>query len=280
MRAGFYSSLGMSKKNPRPVPRFNTPIIETHCHLDYLSSDDLPQVLDEARDRGVERFITIAVSPDNLATVRSLTEQAADIWGTQGVHPHEADKWCASVAADVLTGCDHPRILAVGEIGLDYHYDHADRAAQRNAFEAQLEIAIERNMPVVIHTRDADDDTHAILANYSAHMPKKGVIHSFTSGLPLAEYCLSEGFYLGFNGITTFNRADNVRDVVRATPVSQLVLETDSPYLTPVPYRGRVNTPRYLPLIAEKIAALKDLDIEAFLAIVRANSHALFFEEA
>lgn len=280
MRAGFYSSLGMSKKNPRPVPRFNTPIIETHCHLDYLSSDDLTRVLDEARDLGVDRFITIAVSPDNLATVRSLTEQAVDIWGTQGIHPHEADKWSAAVAADVLAGCAHPRILAVGEIGLDYYYDHADRAAQRDAFEAQLEIAITLNMPVVIHTRDADEDTRAILANHCARMTKKGVIHSFTSGLPLAEYCLSEGFYLGFNGITTFNRADNVRDVVRATPVDQLVLETDSPYLTPVPYRGRVNTPRYLPLIAEKIALLKDLDIEDLLKIVRANSHALFFEEA
>jgi len=280
MRAGFYSTLGMSKKNPRPVPRFNTPIIETHCHLDYLNGDELLNVLDEARALGVERFVTIAVSPDNLAIVRALTEQSEHVWGTQGIHPHEADKWNAAVAADVLSGCKHSRIVAVGEIGLDYHYDHADRAAQRDAFEAQLELAIQCNMPVVIHTRDADDDTRDILANHSARMRKKGVIHSFTSGLPLAEYCLSEGFYLGFNGITTFNRADNVRDVVRATPIQQLVLETDSPYLTPVPYRGRVNTPRYLPLIAEKVAQLKTLEVEALLKIVHANSHALFFEEA
>lgn len=270
----------MSKKNPPPVPRFNTPIIETHCHLDYLDGDGLIQVLDEARAQGVERFVTIAVSPDNLATVRTLTEQSIDIWGTQGIHPHEADKWDASVAAEVRSGCHHPRIVAVGEIGLDYHYDHADRTAQRDAFEAQLEIAIELDLPVVVHTRDADEDTRAILANHSRHMSKKGVIHSFTSGLPLAKFCLSEGFYLGFNGITTFNRADNVREVVKATPVHQLVLETDTPYLTPVPYRGRVNSPRYLPLIAEKIAQLKAIDVETLLQIVRTNSNALFFEDA
>lgn len=278
MRVEFHRSFGMSKKNPRPVPRFKTPIIETHCHLDYLDESHVAQVLDDARALGVERFVTIAVSPGNLAAVRRLTEQATDIWGTQGIHPHEADAWNSSVAADVLHGCEHPRIVAVGEIGLDYHYDHADRRAQRDAFEAQLDIASQLAMPVVIHTRDADEDTQAILANHMHTLQKKGVVHSFTSGMPLAEYCLSAGFYLGFNGITTFNRADNVRAVVKATPIEQLVLETDAPYLTPVPYRGRVNTPRYLPLIAEKVAEIKEVDVEYLLSVAHKNSLRLFFE--
>ncbi len=169
------------------------------------------------------------------------------------------------------------RILAVGEIGLDYYYDHADRSVQRSVFEQQLQTAAELDLPVVIHTRDADADTRDILRNYSAALSRKGVIHSFTSSLALAEFCLAEGFMLGFNGITTFNRAENVRQVVAATPVEQLLLETDAPYLTPVPYRGRPNAPYYLPFIAETVAAIKELDVEDLLRQAYRNSVNLFF---
>jgi len=268
----------MSKKNPRPVPRFETPIIETHCHLDYLDDAAFETTLQSAQDAGVERIVTIAVSPDNLNKVLALVDRSELVWGTQGIHPHEADQWQASVAGAVRSGASHPRIVAIGEIGLDYYYDHADRRAQAVAFEAQLEIAIELNLPIVVHTREADADTKAILENVSGRLNRGGVIHSFTSSLALAEYCLSEGFYLGFNGITTFNRADNVREVVAATPIEQLVLETDAPYLTPAPYRGRVNSPHYLPLIAEKVAQIKDIEVETLLKQTRENSMALFFD--
>ena len=173
-----------------------------------------------------------------------------------------------------------PRILAVGEIGLDYHYDHADRAVQRTVFERQLQLAAELDMPVVIHTREADEDTRDILRAFSPLLKRKGVLHSFTSGLALAEYCLAEGFTLGFNGIATFNSADNVRDVIAATPVEQILLETDAPYLTPVPYRGRPNAPFYLPLVAEKVAQVKKIDVETLLAQVYRNSMAQFFGAA
>ncbi|MDP4917593.1 MAG: TatD family hydrolase [Haliea sp.] len=169
------------------------------------------------------------------------------------------------------------RIVAVGEIGLDYFYDHADRAVQRSVFAAQLALAVDLDLPVVIHTREADEDTRAILAEYAPHLRRKGVIHSFTSGMALAEFCLEAGFMLGFNGITTFNRADNVREVVAATPLDQLVLETDSPYLTPVPYRGRPNAPFYLPFIAERIAEVLEIPVETLLASAYRNSLALFF---
>lgn len=267
----------MSKKKRREIPRFKTPIIETHCHLDYLDQEQLAVALDKSAAVGVERIITIAVSPGNLDRVLELTRQAPNIWGTQGVHPHEAESFNAHVDATIRERVADERILAVGEIGLDYFYDHADRAVQRTVFEQQLQAAVDTDMPVVIHTRDADDDTRDILQNFSGALARKGVIHSFTSGLALAEYCLAEGFMLGFNGITTFNQADNVREVVAATPPQQILLETDAPYLTPVPYRGKPNAPYYLPFIAERVAEVKDMDVEELLLQAYSNSRELFF---
>ncbi len=269
----------MSKKKRRDIPRFETPIIETHCHLDYLDHAQLGEALEKSREVGVTDIITIAVSPDNLDKVRALTRAADNIWGTQGIHPHEAESYDDAVEEAIRAGASDDRILAVGEIGLDYYYDHADRGVQRQVFEQQLQLAADLDMPVVIHTREADQDTRDILANFSSKLARKGVIHSFTSGLPLAEYCLDEGFMLGFNGITTFNAADNVREVVAATPVERILLETDAPYLTPVPYRGRPNAPCYLPFIAEKVAEVKELPVEQLLGQAYINSRALFFRE-
>ena len=268
----------MSKKKRRDIPRFKTPIFETHCHLDYLDADELEATLARASEVGIERIITIAVSPDNLDKVFTLAHSRANIWGTQGVHPHEAESYTLDVEHIIRERCTDQRIVAVGEIGLDYYYDHADRAVQRAVFEQQLQIAVDMDMPVVIHTRDADEDTHSILQNFSGSLARRGVIHSFTSGLALAEYALGENFMLGFNGITTFNRADNVREVVAATPIEKILLETDAPYLTPVPYRGKPNAPYYLPFIAEKIAEIKGCDVEHLLSQARNNSLSLFFE--
>jgi TatD DNase family protein len=267
----------VSKKKRRDIPRFDTPIIETHCHLDYLDQADLDFTLEKSLAVGVERIITIAVSADNLNRVMELARSSQYIWGTQGIHPHEAHSYSPEVDAIIRAHASDARIVAVGEIGLDYYYDHADRSVQRKVFEQQLQTAAELDLPVVIHTREADDDTRDILKNYSSALARKGVIHSFTSSLALAEFCLAEGFMLGFNGITTFNRADNVRQVVAATPVRQLLLETDAPYLTPVPYRGKPNAPYYLPFIAETVAAIKGLDIEELLQQANSNSRNLFF---
>ena len=267
----------MSKKKRRDIPHFKTPIIETHCHLDYLDQADLEITLAKSRQVGIERIITIAVSAGNLESVMKLATSSANIWGTQGIHPHKAESYTPEVDAIIRRNAGHAKILAVGEIGLDYYYDHADRAVQRSVFEQQLQTAIELDLPVVIHTREADDDTRDILKNCSTSLTRKGVIHSFTSSLALAEFCLAEGFMLGFNGITTFNSADNVRQVVAATPMTQLLLETDAPYLTPVPYRGRPNAPYYLPFIAETLAAIKEVDVEVLLQQAYRNSLDVFF---
>ncbi len=265
----------MSNKK-RDIPVFEHPIIETHCHLDYLEGEALEQTLADAAAVNVEKIVTIAVSPGNLAKVRELTK-VPHIWGTQGVHPHEAEEFTDATATEILEHGKDEKIVAVGEIGLDYYYDHADRDVQKKVFERQLELAVELDKPIVVHTREADDDTRAILSNFSAHLKKKGVIHSFTSGLALAEYCLNEGFMLGFNGIITFNRADNVREVLSATPMSQLVVETDAPYLTPVPFRGRPNAPKYLPFIIEKIADVKGVSIDDVLQQSYQNAQRLFW---
>jgi len=269
----------MGSKKRRAIPRFSTPIIETHCHLDYLDTVTLGETLAQAIEVGVERVITIAVSPGNLDIVRALADSHSTVWGTQGIHPHEAGSFDAGVEQTVRAGLSCERMIAVGEIGLDYYYDHADRAVQREVFERQLQLAVETDLPVVIHTREADEDTRDILRNYTRTLRRKGVIHSFSSSLALATFCLDEGFCLGFNGIATFNRAENVREVVEATPAERILLETDAPYLTPEPYRGNPNAPHFLPFIAERIASVKAMEVETLLACARRNSMAMFFPE-
>lgn len=267
----------MSKNKRRDIPHFKTPIIETHCHLDYLDQKELATTLEKSSQVGIERIITIAVSTENLDSVMALTKSSDNIWGTQGIHPHEAESYSPEVDAIIRKNAAHDKILAVGEIGLDYYYDHADRAVQRCVFEQQLQTAIELDLPVVIHTRDADDDMRDILKNYSKSLSRKGVIHSFTSSMALAEFCLAEEFMLGFNGIATFKSANNVREVIAATPMKQILLETDAPYLTPVPYRGRPNAPYYLPFVAETLATIKEVDIENLLQQAYSNSMDVFF---
>lgn len=268
----------MSKPARRAIPRFRCPIIETHCHLDYLDADALSHELTAAREQGIERIITFPVSPANLDTVLVLASREDRVFCTQGIHPHEAAAWSERVKERVREGTRHTRVVAVGEIGLDYYYDHADRTVQRRVFAEQLALAAEADLPVVIHSRDADADMQAILTEHLPVLARRGVIHSFSSGLGLAEFAIDAGFMLGYNGMVTFPSADNVRTAVEITPTSQIVLETDAPYLTPVPYRGKPNAPRFLPFVAEKIAQTKGLPVETLLEACLENSERLFFD--
>jgi TatD DNase family protein len=265
----------MSKK--RDIPRYGHPILETHCHLDYLKDKPLSDIIADAAAVGVERIITIAVSPANQTSVLEIAEAHDRVWTTQGIHPHEAAAMTPDVAAGIVSRLGHPRVVAIGECGLDYYYEHTDRTTQRTVFEQHLQWSADTGLPLVIHTRDADDDTQAILANFSGRLPRGGVIHSFTSSPGLAEFCLGEGFCLGFNGIATFPKADNVRDVVALTPLDRILLETDAPYLTPVPWRGRENAPAFLPFVAEVIAGVKGCDTPTLLGHAWQNSLRLFF---
>ncbi|MGP4845058.1 TatD family hydrolase [Marinobacter sp. 1Y8] len=264
-------------KNKREIPVFDHPIIETHCHLDYLKDRPLEETLAEAQRVNIERIITIAVAPENLATVRDLVQVAPFLYGTQGIHPHDAESYSDAVEAEIRQHVSDDKMVAVGEIGLDYFYDNADRGIQRDVFRRQLQIACDTDRPVVIHSRDADEDTIDILREFESTLTRRGVIHSFTSGPGLARYAIDQGWCLGFNGISTFNKAENVRDIIRMTPIEQLLLETDSPFLTPVPYRGRENAPFYIPFVAEKIAEVKEIPLQSVLEHTYRNSLRTFF---
>lgn len=251
-------------------------IIETHCHLDYLDTKELEETLKESRRVGIEKIITISVEPNNFDKVLKLANQNEMVFCTQGIHPHDAKEARQKDLELIKERQSLSKVVAVGEIGLDYHYNNSPKAIQLKVFEEQLNIAAETNQPVVIHSRDADDDMARLLKEFAPKLNKKGVVHSFTSGPQLAQTALDLGFYLGFNGIITFKNAEEVRDIVRMTPIKQILFETDSPYLTPVPHRGKENNPSYLPFIIEKIAEIKNVDINELKEQVYQNSKTLF----
>lgn len=247
-------------------------MIETHCHLDYLKAEPLEEILKKIKEAGIIKVVTIGVDPQNLDKVMELSNSFEQIYFTQGIHPHDAKEASEVEFNKIITRGLMPKMVAVGEIGLDYHYNNSPPEVQRAVFEKQLQIASDLNLPVVIHTRDAEEDTRAILKNFSGKLKSKGVVHSFTSSIDLAQFVLDEGFYIGFNGIITFKKAENVQEVVKITPQERILFETDSPFLTPVPHRGKENAPFYLPFIAAKIAELKNLDLNDFKKQVFQNS--------
>lgn len=269
----------MSKKR-RDIPVYSHPIIETHFHLDYLKAHTKEEILQMAHAHNIQKMITISVSPDNLDSVIDIANTYPEVFCTQGLHPHEGKEWNPEIKQKILNNLadksKNKKIVAIGEIGLDFYYSKSPREEQLQAFEEQLQMAVDHNLPVVIHTRDADADTMAILKNFSSKLKRKGVIHSFTSGLELAQFAIDEGFCLGFNGIITFKNAENVRDALRITPLNRILLETDAPFLTPDPYRGHENAPMYLPFIAEKIAEVKTAPIEDVLKAAYKNTVDLF----
>lgn len=251
-------------------------IIETHCHLDYLKARPLEETLRLSREAGVGNIVTIAVSPDNLDSVLKIALENDDVHCTQGIHPHDAKLYTDDVEVKIKSNLLNQKVIAVGEIGLDYHYDNSPREIQKDVFRRQLNIAIENNKPVVIHTRDADDDTASILNELAPKLVRKGVVHSFTSSEALARTVLDLGFFIGINGIITFKNAENVRAIVRLTPLERMLIETDSPFLAPVPHRGTENAPFNLPHVAAKIAEIKGVSVEDVIDITTKNAKNLF----
>lgn len=266
-------------KSKREIPLFEFPIIETHCHLDYLKDRPLEETLKESQRVGIEKIITITVTKSNLDSVLQLAKNHDHIFCTQGIHPHEAKDWSQEIKTKVTenTQRESEKVLAIGEIGLDFYYNNSPKQEQLDAFNEQFELAISLEKPIVVHSRDAELETKEILDRHAPNLKRKGVIHSFTSKLDLAEKALEHDFYLGFNGIITFKTAEEVREAVKLCPLERILLETDSPFLTPVPFRGRENAPFYLPFIAEKIAEIKEIEVEEVLKVTYQNSIDLFF---
>lgn len=265
----------MSKPRPE-IPLYSTPIIETHFHLDYLKHLPNDEIINLSLKQNIEKMITIAVSPDNLDTVVDLSEKYPSIYCTQGIHPHQAIEWNTEVKSKIITNLKNMKVVAIGEVGLDYYYTKSPKEKQILAFQEQLQLAVDYNLPAIIHTRDADDDTIAIIKKFAPLLKRGAVIHSFTSGLELAKLAVELNFYIGFNGIITFKNAQNVRDALAITPIENIILETDAPFLTPDPYRGVENAPYYLPFVARKIASEKNVDVEDLLKQTYTNTKKLF----
>ncbi len=236
-------------------------LFDSHCHLtDEAFAADRDAVLARARDAGLVGMVCIASDAGDAAAALGLARAHADVWCTAGVHPHEAASATADALARVRELAAEPGVVAIGECGLDYHYDHAPRERQRQAFRAQLELAAEVGMPVVVHAREADDDTRALVQEFEGSVT--GVLHCFTGGAELMEAGLDAGWYVSFSGIATFGSFRG-QDLVRRVPVERLLVETDSPYLAPPPHRGKRNEPAFVARVAEAVAALRDTPPEA-----------------
>lgn len=251
-------------------------IIETHCHLDYLKNQPLDQILEKSKEVGIDKIITIAVEPDNFDAVFDLAKKYEQVYFTQGIHPHDATTLTDEALGIIEQRSNHEKMVAVGEIGLDFYYNNSPRDIQIDAFNKQLELASKVNKPVVIHSRDAEEDTIKVLSNHVNNLKRKGVIHSFTSKKILADFAIENGFYIGLNGIITFKSAKDIRDIVIDIPLERILLETDAPFLTPVPHRGKENAPFYLPFIAEMIAQIKEVETQVVLEQCYQNSIDLF----
>ncbi|MDH4568575.1 TatD family deoxyribonuclease [Pseudomonas sp. BN414] len=253
-------------------------LIDSHCHLDRLDlaahGGSLDAALDAARARGVSQFLCIGVSADNAAAVKSVAERYDDVHCSVGVHPLDLQPG-ESLALEWLLGeLEHPRVVAIGETGLDYHYEPEAAELQQQAFRLHLEAAKVTGKPVIVHTREARADTLALLRE--AALPQAGVLHCFTEDWEMARAALDLGFYISLSGIVTFRNASALRDVARQVPADRLLVETDSPYLAPVPYRGKPNLPQYVREVAEFLADLRGVPFEAFAEQTSENYLRLF----
>ncbi len=242
---------------------------DNHCHIHGLD-DPAAAVVDAARASGVHAMVTVGCTVDDSRRAAECAVDLDGVWATAGVHPHDAKDGLDGLV-DLL---DHPAVMAVGECGLDYHYDHSPRDVQRTVFEAQIGLALERDLPLVIHSRSAFDDTFDVLD--SCGMPEHTVFHCFTGGPADAEAALERGAWISLSGIVTFNSATELREAAELVPLDRLMIETDTPYLAPVPHRGKANRPANVPLIGEFLATLRGISVESVAAVTWENAHRFY----
>ncbi len=252
-------------------------LVDSHCHLDFKDFDqDRDAVVERAHAAGVGTMVTISTRVANFAGLKALTERYQRLYCSIGTHPHNAADEPDVTTGDLVRIAENPRVVAIGEAGLDYHYDHAPRAAQAEGFRRHIAAARETGLPLVIHARDADDDIAAILDEEAGKGAFPFVLHCFSSGRELARRGLSLGGYVSFSGILTFKRSDEVRAIAAEVPLDRLLVETDAPYLAPTPHRGHRNEPSYVVETAKVLAATRDLDPTALAAATSANFFRLF----
>ncbi len=253
-------------------------LIDSHCHLDEdkYREEGLEAVIKRAEEKGVERFMTIGTNVEEFPHVLAIAEKFPQVYCSLGIHPHHAeDDGKLYDVQDYINLTKHEKVVAIGECGLDYFYENSPIDAQKICFEKQIEACLQTDMPLVLHTRDAEVDTIDILKS-AGKGNLRGVVHCFSGSMDLAKAALDMGLYISFSGIITFKKADEIREVVKYTPMDRILVETDCPYLAPVPHRGKVNEPAYVTHNAMKVSELKECMIDEINEATTNNFFTLF----
>ena len=252
-------------------------LIDSHCHLDFPDfGPEVEDVVARAHEAGVGLMLTISTKVSEFDRVRAVAERFPHVYCTVGIHPHEAASEPETDTATLVEMAKHPKVVGIGETGLDYFYEHRPREAQQRNFRAHVAAARETGLPLVVHTRDADEDTAGILAEEMGMGAFPGLLHCFSSGPQLAEKALEIGFYISLSGILTFKNAVELRETASKVPMDRLLVETDAPYLAPVPKRGRRNEPSFVVHTAEKLAEVKGVSTSELAEATTANFLRLF----
>jgi TatD DNase family protein len=251
-------------------------LVDTHCHLNHHRMNDVAECIRRACDAEVTRMVVVGYDPASSRHAVDLAAQyAGTIYAAVGVHPHDASSWTRETQEEIASLARAPGVVAIGEIGLDFHYDFSPRPAQFAAFHDQLGLAASLDLPVVIHCREAHQETLDVLEQSEVGRTG-GVMHCWAGNVEEAERTVALGMMLGFGGTITFKNAENVRDGLRAVPIDRILLETDAPYLAPIPHRGKRNEPAFTRIIAESAAALRSIDLEELASVTTANAVRMF----
>ena len=252
-------------------------LIDSHCHLEYKGLvEDQQAVLTRARAAGIGGFLSISTRQSEWAQVIGTAEREADVWASVGIHPHEADAHADLGEAALLEAATHPRVIAIGETGLDYYYDHSDRETQKALFRRHISVSRQTGLPIIIHTRDAEDDTAAILAEEMEQGSFPALIHCFTASAEFGRKVLDLGLTISLSGIVTFKNAKDLQAIAAELPEDRILVETDAPFLAPVPHRGRVCEPAFTADTARFVAALRGVSPEALAETTTRNFARLF----
>lgn len=256
-------------------------MIDSHCHLNYKGLvEDQQAVLNRARVAGITGMLNISTREREWDAIITVAEREADVWASVGIHPHEADEHPDIDAARLIDRAAHPRVVAIGETGLDYYYDHSDRARQQTSFRAHIAASRVTGLPLIVHTRDAEEDTLTILRDEMGKGRYPGVIHCFTASGAFADAAMELGFYISISGIVTFKNARDLQQTAARLPLDRLLIETDAPFLAPVPHRGKTCEPAFVADTARFLAALRGEALDDLVGATSANFRTLFAKAA
>jgi len=252
-------------------------LVDSHCHLDYLPpGPERSEVIARARRAGVSAMVTICTKVTEFPGVLAIAESEPDIWCSVGIHPHEAAAEPETTAQTLVKLAEHPKVIGIGETGLDFYYEHSPRERQAEVFRAHCNAARSSGLPLIVHTRDADSEMAQILREECATKRLSGILHCFSSGPQLAERAIELGFYISLSGIVTFRNAEPLREIVRGLPEDRILVETDAPYLAPVPLRGKRNEPAFVVHTAAEVGRIRGWTKEQLEEITTANFYRLF----